>query len=238
MDKRFLADCLARGMSLEKTGETAEKHPSTVGYWVGKHGMRANGSDKYAGRGGIDWEVLELMVDDGLTLREIADELDRSLSTVRYWIRKYGLQTQGVLRRRDRTFSGPKHAIFECKLHGPAEFVLENRGYYRCKKCRSAAVSKRRRVIKQKLIEESGGACAICGFADVPAALQFHHLDSTAKEFHIAQRGHSRSLARCRKEIQKCILLCANCHAAVEAGALELPVQLTNQEAPSEVTQG
>lgn len=106
---------------------------------------------------------------------------------------------------------------------------------YRCKRCRAEAVAKRRRIVKQKLVEEAGGACTICGYAQVPAALQFHHIDPDGKEFHIAHRGHSRSLARCRKEIRKCILLCANCHAAVESGAVEIPLELTTQGGLSEV---
>ena len=235
MDKRFMEDCLAEGMSLPQIGELADRNPSTVGYWVKKHGLRANGSDKYATRGGVDWELLEIMVEDGLTLAEMAEEFDRSISTIRHWLERYGFEATGGRRRRGRTVDGPKFATFNCKRHGQTKFVLEGRGYYRCKKCRSAAVAKRRRVVKQKLVEEAGGVCAVCGYAQVPAALQFHHIDPDGKEFHIAHRGHSRSLARCRKEIRKCILLCANCHAAVESGAVEIPLELTTQEGLSEV---
>lgn len=222
-------------MSLVRIGRLVGKDPSTVGYWVRKHGLRANGSCKYTSRGGVDWEILEILVEDGLSLAEIAEELDRSVSTVRYWLQRYGFRTEAVERRRSRNVSGPKYATFECHRHGTTEFVLENRGYYRCKRCRAEAVAKRRRIVKQKLVEEAGGACTICGYAQVPAALQFHHIDPDGKEFHIAHRGHSRSLARCRKEIRKCILLCANCHAAVESGAVEIPLELTTQGGLSEV---
>ena len=56
------------------------------------------------------------------------------------------------------------------------------------------------------------------------AALQFHHLDATAKEFQISERGVTRSIAAARAEAAKCVLLCANCHAEVEAGAATIPV--------------
>jgi hypothetical protein len=46
MDKQFLEDCLAKGMSLDAIGEAAERHPSTVGCWMQKHGLRANGTKK------------------------------------------------------------------------------------------------------------------------------------------------------------------------------------------------
>jgi hypothetical protein len=49
-------------------------------------------------------------------------------------------------------------------------------------------------------------------------ALEFHHLDPAEKQFGLAQRGMGRSIARLRAEARKCVLLCSNCHAEVEAG--------------------
>jgi predicted HNH restriction endonuclease len=45
-------------------------------------------------------------------------------------------------------------------------------------------------------------------------------------------RGFTRSFEKMREEAQKCVLLCANCHAAVEAGLTELPVELRGAAAP------
>jgi hypothetical protein len=50
------------------------------------------------------------------------------------------------------------------------------------------------------------------------AALEFHHLDPGQKEFALSVRGLTRSLEEVRREAAKCIVLCANCHAEVEAG--------------------
>jgi len=64
-------------------------------------------------------------------------------------------------------------------------------------------------------------------FADIHAAygsLQFHHLDPATKEFHLGHGGHTRALSRSRVEAEKCALLCANCHAEVEAGLTTMPV--------------
>jgi hypothetical protein len=223
-------------MSLPQIGRLVGKDPSTVGYHVKKHGLKANGADKYAPRGGIDWEILEILVEERLTIAEMARELELNHSTICYWLKEYGLEANGEGWRRRRTAKGSKFATFECKRHGRTEFVLEGSGYYRCKKCRSSAVAKRRRVVKEKLLKEAGGACAICGFDKSARALQFHHLDPSLKEFHLAQRGHSRSLARCREEIRKCVLLCANCHAQVEDGSIELPLELTTQRGVPELT--
>lgn len=218
MDKRFLEDCLAKGMSLPDIGQLADKEPSTVGYWVKKHRLIANGSAKYKPRGGIVEEVLEIMLEDGLTLAEMAEQLDRSISTVRYWLNTYGLEASGGGRRRRRMADGPKFATFECKLHGSTEFVLENRGYYRCMKCRSANVIDWRRRKKQTLVHEAGGKCKLCGYDRCMAALEFHHLDPARKLFPLSMRGCTRSIQTLRAEAAKCVLLCANCHAEVENG--------------------
>ena len=55
--------------------------------------------------------------------------------------------------------------------------------------------------------------CKECGFSH-PAALQFHHRDASEKEFNIGDATRlGWSLTRIMKEIEKCDILCANCHA-------------------------
>jgi hypothetical protein len=85
-------------------------------------------------------------------------------------------------------------------------------------------VARRRRTIKRQLVEEAGGACVVCGYSRWLGALQFHHVESRSKKFHLAQGGYSRSIARSRAEMRKCVLLCANCHSEVEGGFATLPV--------------
>ncbi len=224
MDKRFLEDCLAKGMSLETIGKATGKHPSTVGYWMQKHGLRANGAKKYARRGAVACDELEALVDGGASLVEIAEALDRSVSTVRYWLARYEIETTRPRGPRRRIGDGSKTATFDCRRHGRTEFILEGCGYYRCKQCRSAAVARRRRTVKKRLVAEAGGACVLCGYARCLNALQFHHVEPGSKKFYLAYRGHSRSIARSRAEMRKCVLLCANCHAEVEGGFATLPV--------------
>jgi hypothetical protein len=76
--------------------------------------------------------------------------------------------------------------------------------------------------VKEILVREAGGCCGICGFAQYVGALQFHHVDNASKAFSLSLRGVTRSLQRAREEAQKCVLLCANCHAMVEAKLLEI----------------
>ena len=101
--------------------------------------------------------------------------------------------------------------------------MLEGRGYYRCKRCRMQRVMDWRRRAKQRLIEEAGGCCLLCGYRRCSGALHFHHLDPAQKEFGIARRGFTRSIEKMRAEAAKCVLLCSNCHAEVGAGIATLP---------------
>jgi hypothetical protein len=222
VDKEWLENCLAQGISLDAIGDLAGKHPSTVSYWLKKHGLRASQSERHAPRGGIDRAQLEPLVAEGLSLREIAARLDRSATTIRHWMRVHDLKT--IRRKRSRSNGDPLRITKLCKRHGHTEFALEGRGYYRCARCRVEAVSKRRRMVKQKLVTEAGGRCAICGYGRCLQALHFHHLDASTKVFQLAYQGHSRSLERSRQEASKCILLCANCHAEVEAGLTVAPI--------------
>ena len=63
-----------------------------------------------------------------------------------------------------------------------------------------------------KIKSEQG--CAICGYNKHPAALQFDHLDPTTKEFNVGSAvSNSFGWSRIQAEIEKCRVLCANCHA-------------------------
>jgi transposase len=224
MERRFLEECLEKKMSLEAIGKEVGKHHSTVGHWLKKYGLAARGAEKYARRGAPCRDDMTTLAESGATILEMAERFDRHPSTVRYWLKRYEIKTVNPCGPRGRRGDGARFATFECRRHGVTEFVLEGRGYYRCKRCRAAAVAKRRRTVKQQLVEEAGGACTLCGYRHWIGALQFHHVDPSRKEFHIGHRGYSRSLARSRAEAQKCILLCANCHAEVEGGFATLPV--------------
>lgn len=116
----------------------------------------------------------------------------------------------------------PKYIIRECKHHGSTEFVLENRNYYRCKKCRCNSVYKKRKNIRKKLVETFGGKCIICNYSKCVGALEFHHLDPSKKTFGISSKGICRSFEKNLEEAKKCILVCANCHREIEAGILDI----------------
>jgi transposase len=225
MDRESLARLLGLGLSLEQIGKRFGLDGSTVGYWVKKHGLRPANADKHAARGGIDRAELEGLIAEGLSHARMAERLGVSRSTVQYWLSRYELRTTNAARRaagRQAKAAGRVTVLMNCRRHGRTEFWLEGRGSYRCLACRRERVSERRRRVKEILVSEAGGACRLCGYSRSFAALHFHHLDPGEKKFGMGREGITRSLEAMREEASKCVLLCANCHAEVEAGIVSV----------------
>ena len=75
---------------------------------------------------------------------------------------------------------------------------------------------------KELVAEKQCGGCIICGEQE-PCTLDFHHLDMSTKESGISHIVNSnRSMAVLQKELEKCVVLCANCHRKVHAGVVFL----------------
>lgn len=64
----------------------------------------------------------------------------------------------------------------------------------------------------------------ICRYNTCAATLEFHHPDPNKKDFSISVDGMTRSWERVKKEVEKCILICANCHREIHAGITQLPM--------------
>lgn len=82
---------------------------------------------------------------------------------------------------------------------------------------RAQAITSIRKAVKKQLIKYKGGKCERCGYNKCAEALQFHHLNPQEKDFSISdklQKGHFQ-MEDLYKEVDKCSLLCANCHAEI-----------------------
>ncbi|HEV2724445.1 MAG TPA: hypothetical protein VGV10_07410 [Thermoleophilaceae bacterium] len=217
VQRSWLHQRFAAGASQEEIGRELGLHGSTVAYWARKYGLKAKGSEKFAARGATDRAQLEALAAQGATLKEMGEALERSISTVRYWLARWDIDRAARTRRVDPAVA-PKKVERRCGRHGLTVFHLEVRGYYRCSRCRQEHVSSWRRRVKATLVREAGGRCRLCGYERCQAALAFHHVDRADKVFAISHEGLTRSLERARIEALKCVLLCSNCHAEVEAG--------------------
>ena len=101
-----------------------------------------------------------------------------------------------------------------CKIHGKTDFgKRSDRSKGRCKKGQVEAVQKRRQKIKIDSVIYKGGKCENCGYNKCIGALEFHHRNPAEKDFGIGSKGYTRSWEKVKKELDKCALLCANCHS-------------------------
>lgn len=91
--------------------------------------------------------------------------------------------------------------------------------------CHQTYVRQRERGIKRKLewIQKLGGKCSRCGYNKNFAALVFHHQDEDMKEHELDMRSlFNRTLEAVMREFEKCVLLCANCHAELHYPHLDM----------------
>lgn len=115
-----------------------------------------------------------------------------------------------------------------CKLHSRCKdcqakyhrkHYLANKEYYSTKR---RVNSRRYRTAGRKFIDEykSNASCHFCS-ENTPCCLDFHHLDPTKKNFNVSQmKGHAKTVDAIKKEVEKCIVVCSNCHRKIHAGIL------------------
>ena len=92
--------------------------------------------------------------------------------------------------------------------------------------CNSCITLRSRLRRKKKEIDYLGGECSICGYNKSMSALEFHHVDDTTKEFNISN-SYNMSWDCVKNELDKCILLCANCHRELHDKLKERPTKLS-----------
>lgn len=71
----------------------------------------------------------------------------------------------------------------------------------------------RTRNRKKEIIKEKGGQCTLCGYNKNLAALEFHHPDPSIKEHTPGKALRIKDFEIARHELEKCIVVCKNCHA-------------------------
>lgn len=70
-------------------------------------------------------------------------------------------------------------------------------------------------------VEYKGDKCSVCGYDRCADALEFHHLDPSKKDFGISSKGYTRSWDKVKEELDKCILVCSNCHREIHSGLIK-----------------
>ena len=87
-----------------------------------------------------------------------------------------------------------------------------------CKTCVCEDRIERGRAFKQKRVDYKGGECGRCGYSAHNCALDFHHNDPDEKDFGIGYQRRTKFDEKIMAELDKCSLLCSNCHREKHAG--------------------
>ena len=84
-----------------------------------------------------------------------------------------------------------------------------------CKDCRNDQTRNKRTAFKQMCVDYKGGCCVNCGYSRCLEALEFHHIDPSQKDFSLSKKKVFSDTVR--QELDKCILVCANCHREIHS---------------------
>lgn len=177
----------------------------------------------------MEYEELKGYLDRNLSIREISEESKKCYTSIRHWMKKHGLKpnfrsfkqghdySAGSTKEKNRIkIVGDTRYCPTCKQYKSFDEFYTRRktkcsGW--CRQCVTKQTIKRGRSLKGECVEYKGGKCQKCGYNKCQAALDFHHRNPEEKDFAICKRYGCRKISdRMKKELDKCDLLCANCH--------------------------
>lgn len=158
---------------------------------------------------------------EGKTYNEIAKELRCSKGTISYHCGKFNIPDNRFSKERIEQYqkfydSGKnlKETSFKFNISRQtlSKYIVQRSITKKIKR----DTKNYRAEVKRKAVEYKGGACCICGYNTVLSALDFHHIDPTIKNYGIS--SGTKSFESIKDELDKCILVCRNCHSEIHEG--------------------
>jgi len=156
-------------------------------------------------------EELVQLIEQNLSAYRIAKLYGVSKQAIRYWLDKYDLKTNHP----DWSAGDKPRKCNRCGENDQNQFTPSIK--YRCRSCVAKHQNELNRKKKKQLVEAKGGACVLCGYNFCQAGLEFHHLNPRDKDPEW-RKLKNRSFRRVLKELEKCVLVCGNCHSEIHAG--------------------
>ena len=161
----------------------------------------------------MEKSYLEKLVSENKSSHQIAEESGKSQTTVMYWLKKYSLTTNSKPGIRTEyytnciicdkpTIKGKMYCCNNCK----------GLAFYRKNENGAKSFSDRRAKNKLEAVIYKGGKCLYCGYNKNLSSLSFHHRNPEEKDFIISSLNSTGLLEKHFKELDKCDLLCHNCH--------------------------
>lgn len=167
----------------------------------------------------VELDVLVRLINAQYSQRQIADVLGTSQGNVKYWLKKYGLRTDVG---KSSTANTKRCPLCNTEKELTQFYKRVNRsdfsGY--CKTCSNQYHTDRVKNVKIRMIEYKGGECERCHIrlSDSHYSIfDFHHLDPETKDPNF-DRIKYQKWERIQFEIDKCVVVCSNCHRLIHAG--------------------
>ena len=174
---------------------------------------------------------LSLMINQGLSTHQIAKKTGKGQTTIRHWLKKFGLKTKPIYKTRKKEIIKNENGIElkvcpKCnstKELNKQNFYISSNGktHSWCKKCNDEVAYKKQKELKQRCVDMKGGKCVFCGYNKYVGSMDFHHTDPNEKEYSISDL-RTYSFDKIKSELDKCILVCRNCHGELHGGIITL----------------
>lgn len=165
-------------------------------------------------------QILSLL-DEKVPYNEIARRLSCAKSTVAYHAKQTGRAKAPPKTKKVCTTCGKpvakrwqKYCSAECRKVARPNHTGSTKDWspeYRQKRIKRIREWQQKQAVLAK--EYAGAKCSLCGYDKCQAALEFHHLDPNEKDFNISHSN--KSFESMKPELDKCILVCANCHREI-----------------------
>lgn len=159
----------------------------------------------------MEKDVLERLFGNGLSIRQVEQECGVTNSKLRHWMKKHGIKS-----------GRPKWNVKQHLCKGCGETDPQNFYGDRKEKCKRCFIADDVQIgVEKKIwaVELMGGCCVVCKYDKYYGALHFHHIDREGKEDWASLRNWGWE--RIEAELQKCILVCGNCHAEIHGGIVD-----------------
>jgi len=145
--------------------------------------------------------------------KKVIDGKERVLNS-----REYCLECSSFGQHNTKQIHKEDELEFEVCQDCGREYEYDRDKGHRRNRCNSCSVSRRREAKKQDLVDYAGGECQDCGYDKCNRALAFHHNDPEQKSFGINISSMTKDYETLVEEVDKCTLLCSNCHMERHCG--------------------
>lgn len=160
-------------------------------------------------------DLLIQLLDERKSVSNICVIMGVCETTIRKKIKENNLVIYKKPKTITKSFSDKKtySKLDFCVKHN-ITFKIGKTGKKYCKDCNNDKVKQVRINRKVQCIEYKGGKCSQCGYKKCISALEFHHLNPLEKDFAISKSNRT-SFKKLKPELDKCILVCSNCHREI-----------------------